>query len=1155
MFDFRENEKKLADIAAYIGNANKVYRAAAGQNDGVLSAMRRNQAEELKKLGSEKAAAFEREERNYASAVREAEHQLRVISDTESHLKGVDAHYGKFAAKCGVMQIDGETRAAVCKELGIADFSETCPLPQIAEAYKQTAARYIDKPLPKAVLLGGKRRAAFKKLILLGDLAVRSAEEEKRQAKARLERSKSSLTETFQARTDELVAANRAQLACETRERGEDLDFIGDEAVRGMEDLLPPDMVQEIGESEKQFAEEFGGEGGAFCRDGAFPRSVRIAQSVLMVADALAETPAGQKIGENFPSVFADGFAMLPCREQLGSCRNFFIRSAGGESRGAAAEFIGNTVFEFIRQLPVNGVEINVFDPDKKGMSVKNFLSLKEKVPEMFAQKIFTSYEDIRNRLSALNDYVDSVIQQKLSNRYKNVLEYNDATPDNPLPVKLVCVFDFPKFFDAGACESLISIMKNGEKCGIFVFIAYNEEEDETSGYGSAKQYIEKIRQAAYCLVQNSGYMKSEGSGMFLLSGELPGQAVLDEFIDGYAQAAKKNLSKGIVFDSVCSLSDMFTRSSADGLSIPVGKGDGSAVEDIEFGKIGSSHHAMITGGTGSGKSTLLHTIILSAALHYSPDDLQMYLMDFKSGTEFKIYETYPIPHIRLLALDAMQEFGESILLNLNAEMERRSVLFKESGVSDIAGYVRASGKKLPRILVIMDEFQVLFDSKSNRSVAQNCAHLTNEIVKLGRSYGIHLIMSTQTVTVVGSPDCAISSDTVGQMRIRIGLKFSQTEAGRLFGAAGDDAFARMRGAIGTAVYNKDFTECGNIVFRTAYCSGETKKKYLEAIAKAAAGKGDETKVFEGSRVPAFPQEEFGKPQSQGAVELLLGAPIKVADYVRVAFTKKQNSNLLCVGKEGKLMESLTQLLLISLARAENTCVYLLDGNDFIGEPPAEYMEKAAEHSPEIFRRVRTRPDFLRMVESLAEEVSLRKKGKSEDARGNIVFVRGFHDIDVLCKLCKGERVERSDYIEEEEDSKEKPAEPAGAEDFRAMFAALAAKQPQHEKKGAAISYRDAWSELISGGYSFGVHFIMLSTDALNTVDALGSATYSQSLNNRFTKKIVFGLSDENCVRVASPVETSPKSDITCVFSDGKEVLQFKPFALPETKEQTKQEE
>lgn len=1150
MFDLRENEEKLADIAAYIDNANKVYRSAAGQNDGALSAMRRSHAEKLRGLEREKDAAIEKAERNCASAVRETERKLGAVSDTENHLKGVDARYGKFAAKCGVMQIDGETRVAVCKELGIADFSETCSLARIVDEYKRTAARYIDKPLPKFILLGGKRKKAFKKLILLGDLAVRSAEEEKRRAKEQLESSKNSLSETFGARADELAAANRAQLADEKRERGEDLSFIGDEAVLGIGELLPPALMNEIDESEKRFGEEFGGENGAFCAESSFPRSVRIAQSVLMVADALAETPVGQKIGESFPSVFADGFAVLPCREELACCRNFFIRSAEGEMRGAAAEFIANTLFEFIRQIPVNGVEINVFDPDKKGMSVKNFLSLKEKIPEMFAQKIFTSHEDIRNRLSSLNDYIDSVVQQKLSNRYKNVLEYNDATPDNPLPIKLVCIFDFPKFFDAGACESLLGIMKNGEKCGIFVFIAYNEEEDTASGYGSAKQYIDKIRQAAYCLVQSAGYMKSEDSGMFLLTDELPEQSALDDFINVYAQEAKKNLSKGIVFDSVCSLSDMFTRSSADGLSIPVGKGDGSAVEDIEFGKIGSSHHAMITGGTGSGKSTLLHTIILSAALHYSPDDLQMYLMDFKSGTEFKIYETYPIPHIRLLALDAMQEFGESILLNLNAEMERRSVLFKESGVSDVSGYVRTTGKKLPRILVIMDEFQVLFDSKSNRSVAQNCAHLTNEIVKLGRSYGIHLIMSTQTITVVGNPDCAISSDTVGQMRIRIGLKFSQTEAGRLFGAAGDDAFARMRGAIGTAVYNKDFTECGNIVFRTAYCSGETKKKYLEAIAAAAGGKGGKTKVFEGSRVPSFPQEEFLSPAREGAVELLLGAPIKVADNVRVAFTKKQNSNLLCVGKEGKLMESLTQLMLISLARAESAVVYLLDGNDFIGEPPVGYMEKAAERSSGIFRRVRTRPDLLRMIETIAEEVSLRKKGKSEDGRSNIVFVRDFHNIDVLCKLCKGERVERSDYIEEEEmPAGEKPAEPSGAEDFRAMFEALATKRPRRDGRAAEISYRDALSELISGGYSFGVHFIMLSTDALNTVDALGSATYSQSLNNRFTKKIVFGLSDDNCARVASPVETTPKSDITCVFSDGKEVLQFKPFALPETKE------
>ena len=89
--------------------------------------------------------------------------------------------------------------------------------------------------------------------------------------------------------------------------------------------------------------------------------------------------------------------------------------------------------------------------------------------------------------------------------------------------------------------------------------------------------------------------------------------------------------------------------------------GDGDSIINITIGE-GSSHHGLIAGATGSGNSTLLHTLIMSSMLHYSPDQLNLYLMAFKSGTEFKIYESVKLPHIQLLALDAMQEFGESIL-------------------------------------------------------------------------------------------------------------------------------------------------------------------------------------------------------------------------------------------------------------------------------------------------------------------------------------------------------------------------------------------------------------------------------------------------------------------------------------------------------------
>ena len=47
----------------------------------------------------------------------------------------------------------------------------------------------------------------------------------------------------------------------------------------------------------------------------------------------------------------------------------------------------------------------------------------------------------------------------------------------------------------------------------------------------------------------------------------------------------------------------------------------------------------------GSGKSSLLHAQITNLALHYSPDEIELYLIDFKKGVEFKTYATYELPH------------------------------------------------------------------------------------------------------------------------------------------------------------------------------------------------------------------------------------------------------------------------------------------------------------------------------------------------------------------------------------------------------------------------------------------------------------------------------------------------------------------------------
>ena len=85
----------------------------------------------------------------------------------------------------------------------------------------------------------------------------------------------------------------------------------------------------------------------------------------------------------------------------------------------------------------------------------------------------------------------------------------------------------------------------------------------------------------------------------------------------------------------------------------------------------------MIAGVAGSGKSSLLHTIILQALSQYGPDELRIYLVDFKRGVEFKIYADYKLPSFEVVAIESEREFGYNILKALEREQKIRADRFK----------------------------------------------------------------------------------------------------------------------------------------------------------------------------------------------------------------------------------------------------------------------------------------------------------------------------------------------------------------------------------------------------------------------------------------------------------------------------------------------
>ena len=86
----------------------------------------------------------------------------------------------------------------------------------------------------------------------------------------------------------------------------------------------------------------------------------------------------------------------------------------------------------------------------------------------------------------------------------------------------------------------------------------------------------------------------------------------------------------------------------------------------------------------------MLHALITNGALRYSPDELELYLIDFKKGVEFKVYAAMELPHARVIAVESEREFGLSVLQRLDVELKERGEIYRQLGCQDLAGYREA---------------------------------------------------------------------------------------------------------------------------------------------------------------------------------------------------------------------------------------------------------------------------------------------------------------------------------------------------------------------------------------------------------------------------------------------------------------------------------
>ncbi len=395
---------------------------------------------------------------------------------------------------------------------------------------------------------------------------------------------------------------------------------------------------------------------------------------------------------------------------------------------------------------------------------------------------------DLDQMLSELTETAGTIIRTRLTYKFRDLTDYNRHSGALE-PYHFLFISDFPAGFNRERVEKLARIVQNGAKAGIYVFLSYTGE-PAVDGYSGSRDEI------AERLVHRMPLLMDVDSGSCRLA-NIEGA----EKLNGLFELKADGIHRPVPVAAVESLIERLNRNGREeaeqqglqesGIRIPIGK-KGREPHDFTLGYGGNNYHALVGGQTGWGKTVLLHTIIVRSMKCYTPEELELWLMDYKEGTEFNVYRNHP--NVTYLSVENSVDRGIEILERLQGVIAERGELFKAANVSELTRFNDKSDRKLPRILLIIDEFQKLLE---NYKVSTRANALLEDVAKRGRAFGIHLLLCTQSLK-----NSKLEQTTRNQLGLRIVFKLHKSECGGFFDYNNEAPAALTRK--GEAIYNTD---------------------------------------------------------------------------------------------------------------------------------------------------------------------------------------------------------------------------------------------------------------------------------------------------------------------------------------------------------------
>ncbi|MBN1138232.1 MAG: DNA translocase FtsK, partial [Anaerolineae bacterium] len=498
--------------------------------------------------------------------------------------------------------------------------------------------------------------------------------------------------------------------------------------------------------------------------------------------------------------------------------------------------------------------------------------------------------------------------------------DYNQEAGEIAVPYHVLVAFDFPTNFSDSALQYLVSIVRNGPRCGVHTILVIDPHTPLPHGFDL--QTVE----------ENAIVLHGSEVGVVLRDDDYPSCTIqmatpptgkrFNQILKKIGQGALAASCVQVPFARIAPEASKWWAASAEsGLRVAVGTTGARSLQRVDLGS-GTAQHVLVAGKTGAGKSTMLHVLITNLALTYSPWEVQLYLVDFKKGVEFKAYASsrnWILPHARVVAIESEREFGLSVLKALDEELKTRGDAFRKAGVDSLAAYRQRTEQRLPRLLLIVDEFQEFF--AEDDKVSAQAKLILDRLIRQGRAFGMHVLLGSQTLAGA----YALSRSTTDQMAVRIALQCSDIDSRLIL--ADDNPAARRLSRPGEAIYNdaNGFLE-GNSLFQVAWLPDDERGHYLAGVQELVKQHGYSTEakpiVFEGGkRVTLVDNSSMARllarpswpPPSEARVAWV-GEPVAIRPPVHIPFAREAGRNVLVVGQDMESALGMFASAILSLA-------------------------------------------------------------------------------------------------------------------------------------------------------------------------------------------------------------------------------------------------